>query len=120
MGIFKLDQEKLVKEMILLYCNKNHNTKNELCESCSELFGYVQKRLKYCPYGDKKPVCFNCKIHCYRKEYKDRIKDVMKFSGPKIMFHNPIAGIKYLFKKKVYDKLYYPEIKTKEKLTIDN
>ncbi len=99
-----LNQEILVKNMINIYCRKNHNIRNGLCDSCSDLFSYAQQRLERCPYGENKPVCSNCKIHCYKKDYKEQIKTVMRFSGPRIIFYKPVSGIKYLFKKKILDK----------------
>jgi hypothetical protein len=101
-----LNQEKLVSDMIHFYCMKVHLTKNGLCDSCKDLNDYAQLRLIKCPYGKGKPVCSNCKIHCYKKDYKERIKEVMRFSGPKMIYHKPIAGIKYIIKKKILDKIY--------------
>lgn len=101
-----LNQERLVKDMIDIYCRMNHGNKDALCDSCSELYHYAQLRLEKCPYEESKPVCSNCKIHCYKKDYKEQIKQVMRFSGPKIMFYKPVSGIKYLFKKKVLDKIF--------------
>lgn len=101
-----LNQETLVRDMIVLYCRKNHSANGVLCESCSELYQYAQLRLDKCPYGESKPVCSNCKIHCYKKDYKEQIKEVMRFSGPKIIYYKPISGIKYMIKKKVLDKLF--------------
>jgi hypothetical protein len=99
-----LNQEKLVRNMINIYCRKNHNSRNGLCESCNDLLKYAQQRLEKCPYGNNKPVCSNCKIHCYKKDYKEQIKTVMRFSGPIIIFYKPVAGVKYLIKKKILDK----------------
>ena len=78
-----LNQEALVRDMIYLYCRKLHFTKNGLCDNCDDLLQYAKLRLDKCPYGEGKPVCSNCKIHCYKKDYKEKIKEVMRFSGPK-------------------------------------
>jgi hypothetical protein len=99
-----LDQEKLVASMIKIYCKQNHKSVEGLCDACSNLFNYAQQRLEKCPYGKNKPVCSNCRIHCYKKEYKEKIKEVMRFSGPKIIFYKPVSGIKYLIKKKFLDR----------------
>ena len=37
-------------------------------------------RLDRCPQ-DPKPKCKDCAVHCYKPEYRRRIRAVMKFSG---------------------------------------
>ena len=92
----KLDNEKrLLRAMIDLYCRKNHNSKNELCSDCKELKEYSFYRLSKCPFGSDKKSCVNCKIKCYDEKHKDRIKEVMKFSGWRILFRHPILTIKH-------------------------
>ena len=98
---FKLDDKKISKWMIEFYCRKNHKCR-ELCTDCSSLYDYVLQRNNKCPFGTNKPVCSNCLIHCYNPQMRERIKTVMRFSGPAILFRKPVTGIKYLLKKKFY------------------
>lgn len=84
-----------VDEMIRLYCRKKHKQK-ELCPDCRELSEYCHYRISVCPWGDKKPFCSNCTIHCYNKEHRQRIRDVMRFSGPRMLFHHPVMTIRHL------------------------
>jgi hypothetical protein len=51
-----------------------------MCESCAELLEYALLRLEKCPF-DPKPKCKDCKVHCYKDDYRQRIREVMKFSG---------------------------------------
>lgn len=62
-----------------VYCRKYHG-QNVLCEDCRDLLEYARRRLEKCPY-DPKPKCKNCNTHCYKPEYRDKIKAVMRFSG---------------------------------------
>ncbi|MGQ9819712.1 MAG: nitrous oxide-stimulated promoter family protein [Candidatus Kapaibacteriales bacterium] len=39
-----------------------------------------------CPYGIEKPACNKCAIHCYKKDKREDIKRVRRFSGPKMLF----------------------------------
>ncbi len=72
---------KVLEAFILVYCQKNHNTpKGELCGECSDLYEYACARVRHCPY-DPKPKCKQCPTHCYKPEYRARIKEVMRFSG---------------------------------------
>ena len=93
-------EKKTIKLMISLYCNKKHqNKKGELCEECSELLEYATKRLSYCKFGDEKTTCAKCPIHCYKKDMRERVKMVMKFSGPRLIIYNPIELIKHTLDK---------------------
>ena len=94
----KREQEKrLVSEMIALYCQKNHGTpKGHLCPECAELTEYARQRSDKCPFMETKTFCSNCKVHCYKPEMWEKIRTVMRFSGPRMMFHHPIAAIRHV------------------------
>ncbi len=82
-------EQVVVAKMIALYCKKNHARQDELCESCSELLAYAQTRSERCPFMENKTFCSNCKVHCYNTEMREKIRDVMRFSGPRMIFHYP-------------------------------
>lgn len=90
------EEFEVVSKMIKLYCKRKHKTQNGLCEECQELQSYVKQRLQNCPHGDNKPFCSNCEIHCYKPEMKEKIKKVMKFTGPRMIFYNPKLVIKHI------------------------
>ncbi|NEZ47118.1 nitrous oxide-stimulated promoter family protein [Clostridium niameyense] len=94
----KVEKEKnIVELMIKIYCRKNHGCKDKLCPQCEQLKEYAHLRLSNCKFGDKKSSCKKCPIHCYKKDMKEKIKKVMRFSGPRLLIYNPIAVIKHLF-----------------------
>jgi len=107
--LVRLDDKAVIHWMIDYYCKKHHKS-DSICEECSAVLEYALKRIEKCPYGRTKPVCSNCSIHCYKIEMRQRIKIIMKFSGPVIIFRKPVIGIKYLLKKKMYrpEKLKNP------------
>lgn len=106
---------KTVRFMIELYCRGKHKTKRgELCNECRELWEYVQLRRSKCPFGDNKPFCSNCKIHCYKSEMRERIKAVMRYSGPRMMFYNPKIAWAHVFET-IRRKREEKKIKAKEK-----
>lgn len=95
----RIEEEKNVVElMIKLYCRKKEGNK-ELCQSCTELIQYSHARLEKCKFGQGKPVCKKCKVHCYKRDMQERIKEVMRFSGPRMILYYPIPAIKYLIRK---------------------
>ena len=57
--------------------------RHTLCPECAELnVTYSAKRSDLCPFMETKTFCANCKVHCYKKDMRERIQEVMKFSGP--------------------------------------
>ncbi|AYE35092.1 nitrous oxide-stimulated promoter family protein [Clostridium septicum] len=95
----RIEKEKDVVElMIKLYCRKKHNCRGELCKECKELLEYAHKRLDLCRFGNSKTSCSKCKIHCYKKDMKINIKEVMRFSGPRLIIYEPYEFIRHIFK----------------------
>lgn len=93
----KREREKeTVSLMIRLYCRKNHHTKDGLCEECSELNEYARLRSDKCPFMETKTFCSNCRVHCYRPEMRGKIKAVMRFSGPRMIFSHPVMAVRHV------------------------
>lgn len=91
-------EKKTVNKMIHIYCAAKHGNKESLCRDCSELNEYAQKRLERCRFGENKPNCKNCPVHCYKPDMKIKIQEVMRFSGPRMLFRSPLLSIIHLFK----------------------
>lgn len=93
-------EQYVVEEMIRLYCRKNHKEYNEksrqMCPACQELSDYAKMRSEKCPFMEQKTFCANCKVHCYKPEMRERIREVMRFSGPRMLFYHPILAIWHL------------------------
>ncbi|WP_297993357.1 nitrous oxide-stimulated promoter family protein [uncultured Clostridium sp.] len=93
-------EKKTIALMIDIYCQRKHgNKKGELCDECKELLEYAHKRLSFCKFGENKSTCSRCPIHCYKKDMKEKVKDVMKFSGPRLIVHNPIELVRHALNK---------------------
>ena len=89
-------EKRMVSQMIALYCRKQHGTLSGLCPECEALTAYARQRSDRCPFMETKTFCSNCRVHCYRPDMRDRIRAVMRFSGPRMMFHHPIAAIRHV------------------------
>ncbi len=63
---------------------------------CAELRAYAEQRLLRCPFGEAKPTCNNCQVHCYRPEMRQRVRDVMIFAGPRMLLHHPVLALLHL------------------------
>ena len=89
----KREKEKKVSSlMIKLYYKKKREKKAE----GEELERYVFSRIDHCPYMANKTFCSNCKTHCYRPDMREKIKAVMRYSGPRMLFYHPVLAIKHM------------------------
>lgn len=89
-------ESELVDGMIRLYCRKKHRTREGLCPSCTELREYARQRVTKCPKMEEKTFCNSCKTHCYKPEMRQKIREVMRFSGPRLLLYHPIPALKHL------------------------
>lgn len=97
----KREREKaMVSEMIALYCRKKHGTGRGLCSECSALNDYARLRSDKCPFMETKTFCSNCRVHCYKPEQREKIREVMRFSGPRMLFHHPVAAMRHVIETK--------------------
>lgn len=84
-----------MRAMVEMYCAHHHGTA-DLCPDCRELADYADRRLDLCPYGGDKPACTNCPIHCYRPEPRERMREVMRFAGPRMLVRHPYLAVMHL------------------------
>lgn len=83
-------EKETIRKMIEIYCWKKHGTiRGSLCPECRNLLDYAFSRLDLCPFKEDKPACRNCPIHCYRPDMRERIREVMRFSGPRLLMYAP-------------------------------
>lgn len=97
----KREREKsTVTLMIQLYCRKKHGTKKTLCSDCEALLQYAMQRSDKCPFMENKTFCSNCRVHCYKPEMREKIREVMRFSGPRMIFHHPVMAVRHVIESK--------------------
>ena len=92
-------EKKVVALMIALYCKNKHGGK-ELCLECQSLLAYASMRSDKCPFMETKTFCSNCKVHCYKSDMRQRIREVMRFAGPRMVFYHPILAVKHVIESK--------------------
>jgi len=101
----RADEKLLVSEMIALYCRKQHGTaKGTLCPECRQLHDYALARIEKCPFMETKTFCSNCRVHCYKPEMREKIREVMRFSGPRMLFYHPIPALRHVIESRKDDK----------------
>jgi hypothetical protein len=90
-----LREYKTVEAMISIYCDCHHQSRMT-CADCEELRDYALERLEKCPFWEDKPTCVKCPVHCYKPAIREKIRQVMRFSGPRMIYRHPIMTIQHL------------------------
>jgi hypothetical protein len=98
-------EDKTIKSMIRIYCTGEHKSKHGLCTECEEVYAYTTFRISKCPHKEHKPACTNCEIHCFKPQMKDKIKVIMRYSGPKMLIYHPILSFMHFFDTRKSGKL---------------
>lgn len=93
-------EKKLVTLIIRIYCRGKKHGSTYLCKECEELLNYSIQRIDRCPFMETKTFCSNCSVHCYDSIMKARIKEVMRYSGPRMLMHHPFIAIEHAAKMK--------------------
>jgi len=110
----QLHDLKVVVEFVSLYCQKKHSGRERLiaelppelgimvskdvylCDDCSDLLSYGIRKREKCPI-DPKPACKNCHVHCFSGEYRAKIKEVMAYSGRKMVLRGRLDYLWHYF-----------------------
>lgn len=89
-------EKRTITAMIRIYCRGFHDSGGEVCTECDSLRQYAMHRLDRCPFGPDKPTCAKCPNHCYKPQMRERIREVMRFSGPRMFLAHPLLAVCHL------------------------
>jgi len=101
---------RLIGKFVEVYCAGKHGTversafilpenlgERMVCCECASFMGYaVSKRLK-CPLEAEKPSCKHCRIHCYAREQREKVREIMAYSGRKLMLRGRLDYVWHYF-----------------------
>jgi hypothetical protein len=102
---------QLLMSFVKIYCRAKHRDRPMgkaeviglygrepgLCGECAGLLEHALEKRRRCPL-EPKPSCKNCHIHCYAREYRARIREVMSFSGRRMILRGRLDYLwHYLF-----------------------
>ena len=85
---------RTVTAMVEIYCREQHD--DSLCGECQDLMRYISLRLDRCRFGEDKPTCAKCPVHCYQRDRREQIKAVMRFAGPRMLWEHPGLSLWHL------------------------
>lgn len=105
---------KILAQFIKLFCHAKHDRKSAgearipgglqktehaqetLCPECAGLLEHGMKKRALCPL-DPKPTCRSCQIHCYTPEYRQKIREIMAYSGRKMILRGRLDYLWHYF-----------------------
>jgi hypothetical protein len=61
---------------------------------------YAAKRLAVCTFGEEKPVCAKCQVHCYGKAMREKVREVMRYAGPRMIWRHPWLALMHVVDKR--------------------
>ena len=90
-------ERKTIESMFAIYCRDQHAAPaGELCGECQALQDYAIERLDRCPFQENKSTCANCAVHCYKPEMRQKVRQVMRYAGPRMLLHHPILAVRHM------------------------
>ncbi len=93
-------EKKTIDVMVHIYCKgHNHEVKEvaEMCPECTSFLDYAFLRLDKCPFQEEKSTCGKCLVHCYQPQMREKVKQVMRYSGPRMLLRNPSLALHHAF-----------------------
>ena len=86
-------EKRTIRAMLVIYCRAHHDAEELPCSGCRELLDYATNRLDRCPFGAAKPTCGHCTVHCYKPAMRERVKQAMRYAGPRMLLRHPILAM---------------------------
>lgn len=92
-------EKKTISAMMAIHCRDHHPGHDGLCDGCAALLEYAHRRLDTCPFQDEKPACNLCEVHCYSAVMRERVREVMRYAGPRMLLPHPILSLGHMIDK---------------------
>ena len=98
-------EAEVMSMMIAIYCRGHHHANRcatsesepSLCPDCRRLLTYARSRIATCPRMDVKSFCSACPVHCYSHEMREKVCEVMRWSGPRMLLHHPLMTLHHMW-----------------------
>jgi hypothetical protein len=87
---------RTLRAMVRIYCRDHHEPFGDGCPECTALMAYATRRLDRCVFGDAKPTCATCTVHCYNAAMREEVRTVMRYAGPRMLSRHPLLALAHL------------------------
>lgn len=89
-------EKKTISLLVTMYCNSHNNRGKGLCDECRQLLDYAEKRLDECLFKNNKSTCTKCTVHCYNPVMREKVRKIMRYSGPRMIYSHPVLALHHL------------------------
>lgn len=91
---------RTLERMVVIYCRDRHiPTAQSPCADCAAFLAYAERRLAKCPYGQEKPTCARCPVHCYKPVQREQARVMMQYAGPRMALRHPWLSLLHVLDK---------------------
>lgn len=105
---------RILARFIQIFCHARHDRKavgesplpdfllarrggrSSICQDCADLLEHGIRKRALCPL-DPKPTCRQCHIHCYTPEYRQKIREIMAYSGKRMILRGRLDYLWHYF-----------------------
>lgn len=101
---------RLIGKFVEVYCKGRHGAverfpftlpagigERRLCGECASFMEYAMSRRMKCPLEAGKPTCKRCRIHCYGTEQRQKVREIMAWSGRRLMLRGRLDYVWHYF-----------------------
>jgi len=94
-GVRLAREFKTMAAMVRICCRDHHHPADSLCAECRQFLDYAGVRLERCRFGQEKPTCANCPVHCYQRDRREQARLVMRYAGPRMVWEHPVMSLRH-------------------------
>ncbi len=101
---------RLIGTFVEVYCAGKHGTVERaelelpvglgirrLCPECTAFMEYAIARRIRCPLEEEKPTCKHCRIHCYAPLQREKVREIMAWSGKRLIMRGRLDYLWHYF-----------------------
>ena len=101
---------RLLGAFIEVYCAAKHRSAvrsavdhpsgagiRQLCPECTTFLEYTTAKRLRCPLEADKPTCKHCRIHCYDKPRREKVREIMSYAGRRLMMRGRLDYLWHYF-----------------------
>ena len=101
---------RLIGKFVEVYCAGKHGAieraalslpdglgERHLCSECTAFMSYAVVRRMKCPLEAEKPSCKHCRINCYAPLQREKVREIMSYSGRTLMMRGRLDYVWHYF-----------------------
>ena len=101
---------RLIGKFVEVYCAGKHGAvertpfslpeglgETKICSECAAFMEYAVSKRINCPLEAGKPSCKHCRIHCYGKDQREKVREIMAYAGRKLMMQGRLDYVWHYF-----------------------